>query len=314
MVVMRMKIGAVIVAAGMSGCMKDFKERMKMGDLSAAERVVVNFQRAGIKDIVMVTGYQAKEVEKALHRFGITFLRNEKYEATEMFDSVKIGLGYLADRCDQILFCPADIPFFTVETVRALLEQEGDFVIPVYYNRAGHPVRIASTIIPRVLEYQGNGGLEGAAEYLKIRKVFFEVMDEGAVTDADAQEDYHHLLASHNARLKRPQVRVSLAGKQAFFDSDTVNLMRHIRCMGAVREACERSGISYSQGWSIIQTAERELGYRIVERRPGGPNGGRAFLTKRGEDLLSTFESFENSVEEAAQILYQQFFSETDLL
>ena len=42
-----MKIGAVIVAAGMSAQMRDFKELVKTGELSMAERVVLNFRRAG---------------------------------------------------------------------------------------------------------------------------------------------------------------------------------------------------------------------------------------------------------------------------
>ncbi len=41
----------------MSARMKDFKQLMKIGDLTMAERVVVNFRQAGVNDIVMVTGY-----------------------------------------------------------------------------------------------------------------------------------------------------------------------------------------------------------------------------------------------------------------
>lgn len=67
-----MTIGTVIVAAGMSTRMKDFKQLMKIGDLSMAERVVLNFQRAGIRNIVMVTGFQGKLVEKSLQHFGST--------------------------------------------------------------------------------------------------------------------------------------------------------------------------------------------------------------------------------------------------
>ena len=85
-----MNIGAVIVAAGMSTRMKDFKQLMKIGDLTMAERVIVNFRRAGVKDIVMVTGFQAKRLEKELCHLGVTFLRNEHYETTQMFDSATI--------------------------------------------------------------------------------------------------------------------------------------------------------------------------------------------------------------------------------
>ncbi|GFI51270.1 hypothetical protein IMSAGC020_02480 [Lachnospiraceae bacterium] len=95
----------------MSARMKDFKQLMKIGDLTMAERVVVNFRQAGVNDIVMVTGYQGKKLEKELRHLGTTFLRNDDYETTQMFDSAKIGFTYLKDRCDRILFCPADVPF-----------------------------------------------------------------------------------------------------------------------------------------------------------------------------------------------------------
>lgn len=55
-----MNIGAVIAAAGMSSRMHDLKQLVKIDGLTMAERIVVNFRRAGVKDIVMVTGYQGK--------------------------------------------------------------------------------------------------------------------------------------------------------------------------------------------------------------------------------------------------------------
>ena len=60
-----MRYGAVIVAAGMSTRMKQFKQLMKIGEMSLAERVIVNFRRAGVKDIVMVTGFNADQLEKS---------------------------------------------------------------------------------------------------------------------------------------------------------------------------------------------------------------------------------------------------------
>ena len=83
-----MRVGAVIVAAGMSTRMDDFKQLMKIGNLTMVERVVINFLRTGVKDIVMVTGYRADEVEKSLRHFGITFLRNEDYETTQTVKNI----------------------------------------------------------------------------------------------------------------------------------------------------------------------------------------------------------------------------------
>lgn len=200
----------MIVAAGMSTRMKDFKQLMKIGDLTMAERVVMNFKRAGVKEIVMVTGYQAKKLEKELHHLGITFLRNEDYETTQMFDSVKIGFTYLKGRCDSILFCPADVPSFSVATVNRLIRQEGELIIPVCKNETGHPIRINHSLLDQILAYQGDYGLRGALASLSVKPVNVYVEDEGAITDADTQQDYEYLVKIYNARLMQLQ---KLSGK-----------------------------------------------------------------------------------------------------
>ena len=83
---------ALIVAAGMSSRMGDFKPMLNIGSISIAQRVVATFQQAGIEKIVMVTGYNAPLLERHLSGSLIVFLRNEEYQTTQMFDSVCIGL------------------------------------------------------------------------------------------------------------------------------------------------------------------------------------------------------------------------------
>ena len=61
-----MKTGALIVAAGMSSRMGDFKPMLNIGSISIAQRVVATFQQAGVDKIVMVTGYQAAMLEHHL--------------------------------------------------------------------------------------------------------------------------------------------------------------------------------------------------------------------------------------------------------
>lgn len=308
-----MKIGAVIVAAGMSAQMRDFKELMKTGELSMAERVVLNFHRAGVKEIVMVTGYQGKLVEKSLQHCGITFLRNEHYERTQMLDSAKIGLEYLKNRCDRVLFCPVDVPFFTETTVEKLLKARGKLIVPVYQEKTGHPIRIDSGLIPGILEYKGNQGLKGALDSLSVKPVELWIDDEGAVTDAEKKEDYRHLVEIHDSRLMRPQVKVQLVNKKPFFDAGTMNLLKLIDSLGSVKEACDKAGISYSKGWSMIHLAEKELGYGIVERWQGGKSGGQAQVTKKGDELLNNFECYEAEVTEAAELLYKKIFEGSEL-
>ena len=107
-----MEIGALIVAAGMSSRMGEFKPMLSIGSISVAQRVIATLNQAGVSKIVMVTGYNATMLERHLAGNGIIFLRNEAYETTQMFDSVKIGLAYLQDKCDKVLFTPVDVPLF----------------------------------------------------------------------------------------------------------------------------------------------------------------------------------------------------------
>ena len=51
-----MQTAALIVAAGMSSRMGDFKPMLNIGSISIAQRVVATFQQAGVDKIVMVTG------------------------------------------------------------------------------------------------------------------------------------------------------------------------------------------------------------------------------------------------------------------
>ena len=118
-----MKTGAVVVAAGMSSRMNDFKPMMKNGSITIINRVITTLKQAGVDIVVVITGFQSKMLEKHLSKENIICLYNENYETTEMLDSAKIGLQYLMNKWDKILFTPADIPLFSVHTVKKLLKR-----------------------------------------------------------------------------------------------------------------------------------------------------------------------------------------------
>ena len=64
-----MQTGALIVAAGKSSRMGDFKPMLQLGSISIAQRVINNFRQAGISKIVVVTGYNADALERHLFFF-----------------------------------------------------------------------------------------------------------------------------------------------------------------------------------------------------------------------------------------------------
>ena len=305
-----MRTAVLIVAAGMSSRMGDFKPMLNIGSISVAQRIVATFRQSGIRPIVMVTGYKAIELEKHLASSEIVFLRNEEYASTEMFDSVKIGLEYIKDKYDQILFTPVDIPLFTSDTVQKLMDSGSRLACPVHDGQTGHPILISTQLAEKILSDSGEGGLRGALMRCGVPMEEIEVDDGGVLHDADTPEDYQKLLQFHNAGLVRPVVEVSLAREKTFFDSRIAMLLHLVNETGAVRVACQRMQISYSTGWNLIRNLESQLCLQLITRNQGGAGGSHSSLTEEGKRLLSRFGEFETRLQKQANEMYSEYFGD----
>lgn len=303
-----METGAVVVAAGMSSRMGDFKPMLSIGSISVAQRVVATLKQAGAARVVVVTGYNAEELERHLASSGVVFLRNENYRTTHMFDSALIGLRYLRDKCRQVLFTPVDIPLFTAATVDALLESGAELACPVCGGSRGHPILMSSNVIDRVLEDSGEGGLSGALSRCGVPMKMVEVEDPGILHDADTPEDYRELLRMHNSQLTRPVVQVSICREKRFLDPRVAMLLTLTDETQSVRAACQRMQLSYSSGWNAINLLENELGYPVVARSQGGQHGGRSSLTEKGRALLRAYEAYTLRLRAMADELFVQYF------
>lgn len=305
-----MTTAALIVAAGMSSRMGDFKPMLSIGSISIAQRVVATFQQAGVDKIVMITGYNALALERHLAGNGIVFLRNENYETTQMFESACIGLAYLRDKCDRVLFTPVDIPLFTSATVQTLLQTDAELASPVCDGKIGHPTLIASALIPAILADAGEGGLRGAMDRCPAEMKRIPVADRGILHDADTPEDYQTLLRYHNEQLVRPVISVSLAREKVFFDQQAAMLLRLIEETRSVRTACKHMQISYSSGWNTIRTLESQLKHSLIARSQGGAGGGKSDLTDDGRKLLRLYDAYSAAVRDSANTLYAQYFED----
>ena len=303
-----METVALITAAGMSSRMGDFKPMLNIGSISVAQRIIATFHQAGISRIVMVTGYNADMLEHHLANNGIIFLRNEQYATTQMFDSVKIGLHYLQDKCDRILFTPVDIPLFTANTVRCLLDTDKPLACPICQDETGHPILISSVLIKHILTDSGEGGLKGAISRCGADMSLVSVDDPGTLHDADTPEDYSALLEYHNSQLVRPVINVALTREKPFFDDKCAMLLALVDETHSVRAACKRMQISYSSGWNIIRTLESQLCYPLILRSQGGAGGSQSILSEQGRELIRLFEAYQKELRHTAEQLYDKYF------
>ncbi len=193
-----MKTGAVIVAAGMSSRMQAFKPMLRLRSSTVIETAISTLRSTDVGEIAVVTGNHSRILMKHLSPAGVTCLYNGRYNMTDMFDSAKLGLAFLKDRCDRIFFLPGDVPLFSKNSLTSMkdeMDRSGcEILLPVHGDKIGHPILINSSAVPSLLDYQGGGGLKGAIDSFGGLKSTVELDDEGMLLDADTPEDYERLL------------------------------------------------------------------------------------------------------------------------
>lgn len=302
-----MKTGAVVVATGKSGKLTPM---VQIGTISVAKRIVSTLQQAGCEPVVVVTGYQAEVIEKNLSRCGVVFLHEDDFETSQLFDSAKIGLAYIKDKCDSVLFTPADVPLFTAQTISKMLACDKDIVVPVFDGKQGHPLLLKCEVIPEIFAHDCGGGLMQAiyASNIEIHRV--EVEDKGILCKTDMPEEYETLVLSHNSQLFRPVLSLRLARENIFFGPDAARLLCLIQDTGSVKLACQRMNLSYSKGWTILKKISAGVGAPVTEGKQGGPNGGYTELTEKGLWLVERFRAYESDCRSYAEKSFYKYFSE----
>lgn len=301
-----MNIGALIVAAGKPAGTDPMDI---IGSITAAQRIISVFRQAEIPRIAVVTGYNAFNLEKCLASNNIVFLRNEQFAETHMFDSIKIGIAYMRDKVDMLVLSPMDVPLFTSSTVRLEMQSEKLAVVPVFSEKAGHPVLIRSELFDSILGYQGSDGLRGALKTLGDKVEYMRVDDSG-VTASHPCAINESLLDEHNNSLLRPVLQVSIAKEKAFMDERISLLLMLISETGSVREASERMQISYSSAWNLIKALESQLSQPLIMRAQGGAKNGRSSLTDYGMKLLYRYGEYAARMRELSVQLFDEYFSD----
>ncbi|NFF81047.1 LysR family transcriptional regulator [Clostridium botulinum] len=302
--------GGLIVAAGKIDDNGGVSPLFQIGSISIIKRIILTFQQAKISPIVVITGYQSLEVEQHLADYEVIFLKNENYDSTEKFDSAKIGLNFLKDKCKQVVFTSATIPMYTSNTLSKLIKTDKQLIVPSYKGRAGHPLLINCNLITKIVEYNGREGMRGAINSIGIIKEYLEVEDEGIILEADEIEKLDGVLQYYNDKLLHPFIRISIEKESLFFNSRAKLLLLLIQETHSVKRACKHMALSYGKAWNMLNEMEKSLGYNVVERRHGGRRGGKTNLTLEGEDFLEKYQRYEDDIRQYASKRFYDIFKE----
>ena len=191
------RFGAVILAAGFSSRMGDFKPLMELAGQSVLARCVRNFREAGVLDIVVVTGHRAAKVQAEVEKLGVSSMHNARHELG-MFSSVCVAVAGFFELSqlsglDAFFILPVDVPLVRPVTIRALIDAyDGRIAYPCFEGERGHPPLIPASLIPEILGHDGQGGLKSLLETCPALDV--HVWDRGILLDADTPDDFSALV------------------------------------------------------------------------------------------------------------------------
>lgn len=115
-------MATVILAAGRSSRMGTPKPLLPLGSRSLIERVVETVSRAGVNDIVIVTGHEPETLARALSRLPVRTAHNPQYDLG-MFSSVRAGVAALRPDVEAFFVLPADCPLVRTQVLERLIDE-----------------------------------------------------------------------------------------------------------------------------------------------------------------------------------------------
>ena len=147
----------LITAAGKSTRMGGFpKPLLTIDGQRFVERLIEQYDRAGVDEIVVVLGHEADEVRERADLSGATVVVNDAYE-DGMLSSVRAGVREAQSRdADGLLLSPVDYPLIPVDAIRAVVDAyaadpSADVVQPTTDGGRGHPPLFAASTFDALL-------------------------------------------------------------------------------------------------------------------------------------------------------------------
>jgi molybdenum cofactor cytidylyltransferase len=193
------KIAAIVLAAGRSTRMGDAnKLLLPLHGAPMIARTVDALAASSVADILVVTGYDADAVRRALAGREVTFVHNPDF-ADGMSTSLKAGLSGAPADADGVLICLGDMPAVTVAAVDMLIAAfnptEGRaIVVPTYQGKRGNPVLFATAFVDEMRGAEGDAGARALLSQ-HTDAVYELETDAGVLADADTPAAFAALKA-----------------------------------------------------------------------------------------------------------------------
>lgn len=192
------RFAAVILSAGYSSRMREFKPLLKFGQYTAVETIINTFKASGIDNIIVVVGYRGNEIIEVLKDSRVKCIENKDY-SQGMYSSILKAMEFIKEEDVNAFFIlPVDIPLVKKHDIEVLknkyIQSHKGIIYPTFNSEKGHPPLIDSKYKNIIIKENGDGGLKNVLNKFKEDSMNVPVFNKSILMDMDTKEDYINLL------------------------------------------------------------------------------------------------------------------------
>ena len=188
-------IKGILLAAGQSRRLKNQNKLIKIfKNRPLIHHALDSVKNSKIKKLIIVLGYQFKEVKKKIKKNKkIIFVHNKNYK-NGMSSSIKSGLKKISKKDKGFIILQSDMPFVKTSDINKIynsLTRKKYLVHALKYkNRIGNPIGFDISILNKFKKIKGNIGAKYMVKRLKNSTNFIKVSSEKVFKDFDNASDF----------------------------------------------------------------------------------------------------------------------------
>ena len=188
-------IKGILLAAGQSRRLKNENKLIKIfKDKPLIHHALNSVQNSKIKKLIIVLGYQFKEVKKNIKKNKkIIFVHNKNYK-NGMSSSIKSGLKKISKKDKGFIILQSDMPFVKTSDINKIYNSiiRKKYLVHAlkYKNRIGNPIGFDISILNKFKKIKGNVGAKYMIKRLKNSTNYIKVSSEKVFKDLDKASDF----------------------------------------------------------------------------------------------------------------------------
>ena len=188
-------IKGILLAAGQSKRLKNENKLIKIfKNKPLINHALNSVKNSKIKKIIIILGYQFKEVKKKIKKNKkIIFVHNKNYK-NGMSSSIKSGLKKISKKDKGFIILQSDMPFVKTSDINKIYNSiiRKKYLVHAlkYKNRIGNPIGFDISILNKFKKIKGNVGAKYMVKRLQKSTNFIKVSSDKVFKDFDKASDF----------------------------------------------------------------------------------------------------------------------------